>query len=81
MLAWIKTEYSYLHGTFHGSEVILWSRVNIALGAAFAAAQQADLSPVFSNPKYLTFWIIFSNFINEMGRRRRAEYNPDGSIR
>jgi hypothetical protein len=81
MLQWIKNEWSYLYGTFHGSETILWARLNVALGSAWAALQVADLSPVFNNPRLLTYWIIFSNFVNEFARRNRAEYNPDGSIR
>lgn len=81
MLAWIKQEWAYLYGTFHDSESILWARFNVLLGSCWAALQGADLSPVFNNPKVLTYWIIFSNFVNEWTRRRRAEYDENGNIR
>ena len=81
MLAWLKQEWDYLYGTFHGSETILWARCNMFLGSAWAALQVADLSPVFNNPKILTYWIIFSNFVNEMGRRRHAEFDDHGNMK
>lgn len=81
MLAWIKNEWDYLYGTFHGSETILWSRLNIAIGSAWVALQGSDLSPVISNPKYIAYWVIFSNFINELFRRRHAEYDDHGNMK
>ena len=81
MLSWIKSEWNYLYGTFHDSENILWARFNVALGSLWAGLQVADLSPVFNNPKYLTYWIIFSNVVNEWTRRRRADYDEHGNIR
>jgi hypothetical protein len=81
MWAWIKAEWDYLYGTFHDSENILWARFNVALASLWAALQSADLSPVFHDPKILTYWIIFSNLVNEWTRRRRAEFNEDGSIK
>lgn len=76
MLQFIKNAYAYVYGTFHGSESIIWSRFNMAFGSAWLALQGADLSPIFNNPKYLSCWIIFSNFVNEMARRRNATYDP-----
>jgi hypothetical protein len=81
MIQFLRDKYNYVHGTFHGSETILWARINMFIGAAFAAAQATDLSPIFANPKYLTFWLVFSNLVTEMGRRRNAEYEPDGKIK
>jgi len=78
---WLRQEWEYFYGTFHDSETILWARLNMFLGSAWAALQAADLSPVFSNPKLLTYWIIFSNFVNELARRNRAEYDDRGNIR
>ena len=78
---WLRQEWEYIHGTFHNSETILWARVNMVIGAAFAAAQATDLSPLFSNPKVLAFWLIFSNFMSEMARRRNAEFDDHGNMR
>jgi hypothetical protein len=80
-MSWIKQELVYLWGTFHASETIIWARFNMVLGAAITAAQATDLSPIFSNPKYLAFWMIFSNFMTEMGRRRNAEYDDRGNMK
>lgn len=81
MWEFIKRECAYLHGTFHDSEVILWSRLNVALGSAWYALQGVDVSPILKDPHYLVLWIIFSNFINEMLRRRRGDYDEDGKLR
>jgi hypothetical protein len=81
MLDWIKSEYRYLHGTFHGSSVILWSRLQVFLGTLWFSLQGIDLSPVLTNPKLLMGYLIFSNFVNESLRRSGAEYHPDGTIK
>lgn len=81
MWSWIKREYAYLHGTFHGSSVIVWSRLNMFIGTFWFSIQGIDLSPVLTNPKVLMGYLIFNNFVNEMLRRNGAEYHPDGSIR
>lgn len=77
----IKAKYLYIHATFHDSEVLLWSRLQIALGSGWFAMQGVDISPVLTNPKHLMGYLIFSNFVNEILRRRGAEYNGDGSIK
>lgn len=81
MWQFIKNEYAYIHGTFHDSEVILWSRFNVALGSAWVALQASDISPLVNNPRYMAYYIIFSNFVNETLRRRKAEYDTNGSIK
>jgi len=78
---WVKDKYRYIHGTFHASEVILWARIQVLAGVIWVALQGVDVSPVISNPKYLVWWIIFSNLVNEALRRRRAEYDHDGNIK
>lgn len=78
---WLRQELTYLHGTFHNSETILWARINMVVGAAFAAAQATDLSPIFNNPKVLSAWLIFSNFMTEMARRRNAEFDDHGNMK
>jgi len=71
----------YLHSTFHGSTVILWSRLQILVASGWVAMQGVDLSPVVKDPKWLLYWVIGSNLINEMLRRSGAEYNQDGKIK
>lgn len=81
MISWLRQEYWYLHGTFHDSSVLVWSRVQVILGTLWVALQGVDASPLISNPKYLVYYIIFSNLVNEMLRRRGAEYHDDGSFK
>lgn len=81
MIQFLQEKFTYLRGTFHGSSNILWARINVLIGAGFAAAQATDLSPLFANPKYLTFWLIFSNLVTEYTRRSGAEYNEHGEIK
>lgn len=70
--AWYKP----IHDSFHDSEVILWSRVQMLAGAVWAAASVADLSPVISNPKYFAAWVIFNGVITEYLRKRNADFPP-----
>ena len=78
---WIKEKFWYIHNTFHDSEVILWSRLQVLLGTIWVALQGVDVSPFINDPKYLIYYLIFSNLVNEMLRRRNAEYDEDGSIK
>jgi hypothetical protein len=66
--------------TFADSEVIWWARIQVAVGAAWYALSQTDLSPLL-NGKYLTWWLILNGFVTEVLRRRRAEYDKDGNIK
>ena len=77
MWQFVKDKYAYLYGTFHGSETILWSRLNIALGSAWIALQGVDVSPILHDPKYLVYYVIFSNFVNEMLRRHREDWKEE----
>ena len=81
MWAWIKQEFWYLHSTFHDSSVIVWSRVQVIAASVWLGLQGVDVSPVVKDPKYLMYYIIFSNVVNELLRRRGAEYHDDGSIK
>lgn len=78
MLASIKREWTYLHGTFHDSETILWARVQVILGAVWLGLSQADMAPIINNPKYLSFWMIFNGAVSELLRRSREEFRDDG---
>ena len=81
MWQFIKDKFWYIHNTFHDSEVILWSRLNVLFGVTWVALQGVDVSPLISNPKTLVYYIIVSNVINELLRRRKADYNDDGSLK
>jgi len=76
MYEFVKAKFAYLYGTFHDSESILWNRFNVLLGSLWVALQGVDVSPVIHDPKYLVYYIIGSNLINEMLRRRNAEWDP-----
>lgn len=81
MWQFIKEKYLYIHSTFRSSEVILWARFNVLMGTVWIALQGVDVSPLIKDPKYLVYYIIFSNVVNELVRRRKAEFNADGSIK
>lgn len=81
MWEFIKAKYEYIHGSFHDSEVIAWSRLQVLLGSLWVALQGVDVAPVIKDPRYMLYYIIFSNLVNEMLRRRKAEYDQNGSIK
>jgi hypothetical protein len=81
MLDWIKQAYAYLHGTFHDSSVIVWSRVQVIAMSVWLGLQGVDLSPAIHDPKWMMYYVIFSNVVNELLRRRGAEYHEDGSLK
>lgn len=75
MWQFVKREFTYLHGTFHDSETILWSRIQMGLGAAWLSISQSDLSQIITNPKWFGYWVIFNAFVTEMLRRSREDFN------
>lgn len=81
MWQFIKAKYEYIHGSFHDSEVLVWSRLNVLLGSIWVALQGVDVSPLIKDPKWLVYYIIFSNLVNEMLRRRRADYDDKGAMK
>ena len=56
---------------FKDSETIFWARLQMAVGAIWTVLVASDLSPLL-NPKWMTYWLIFSGVITEMARRSRA---------
>ncbi len=58
--------------SFHNSEVIWWSRIQVAVGAVWLGLSQTDLSPIIHDPKILTYWLIFNGVVTELFRRNRA---------
>ena len=75
MLTFLKDKFAYLYATFHDSEVLLFARFNVLLGSVWVALQGVDISPLIKDPQYLVYYIIFSNVVNEMLRRRNAEWD------
>lgn len=70
MLAGIKHAYDWVYGTFHDSSVIVWSRVQVLFATLWIGLQGVDVSPVIKDPKYMLYYIVFSNVLNELLRRR-----------
>jgi hypothetical protein len=56
---------------FWRSETILWARLQMFVGTIWTVLSATDLSPLL-DPKWLTYWLIFSGAITEYLRRRGA---------
>ena len=64
---WEKCKAWFLH-----SEVLLWARLQVLVGAVWTVLATADLTAVL-NPKALTYWMIINGVITELLRRRGTE--------
>jgi hypothetical protein len=66
---------------FARSETILWARIQLAAGIIWTVLSTSDLAPLL-DPKWLTYWLIFSGIVTEFLRRRGTEtvvkMLPDG---
>lgn len=67
--------------TFHDSETIFWARLQVVLGVlgsvALAVAHvvfSVDLSPLFSDPRYLVAWMVCSGLVQEFLRKLREDW-------
>jgi len=74
MWEFIRNKTVWVYGTFHNNETILWGRFQVALGAAWVAITQSDLSKIIENPKYLGYALMAIGFITECLRRRNADF-------
>ena len=72
MWAQIKAWALSFHASFHDSEVILFARIQVLFGIAWAILSVTDMAPLITNPKYLTAWLLGSGMVTEMLRRNRA---------
>lgn len=54
---------------FWRSETIAWARLQMFIGIVWTVLSVSDLSPLL-NPKWLTYWLIFSGVVTEYLRRR-----------
>jgi hypothetical protein len=77
MWAFLQPKFAWIIGTFHNNETLVWSRVQMAIGAAWMALSAADLTPLHLDPKYMMGWMMFNGFISEMLRRNREEFKDD----
>ena len=57
--------------TWEKSETIIWSRVQMFVGALWAAAASTDLAPIVP-AKYLPIWLVISGALTEYLRQRNA---------
>ena len=74
--AWcIKT-----HASFHKSGTLVFARLQVLAGVAFEVLKHTDLSPLITNQKYMTYWLIASGVISEMVRRSGSEVNEEGHL-
>lgn len=54
---------------FWRSETIAWARLQMFVGIVWTVLSATDLSPLL-DPKWLTYWLIFSGVVTELLRRR-----------
>ena len=54
---------------FGNSETIVWTRIQVLIGAVWVGLSGTDLSPVL-NPKYMVYWLIINGIVTEYLRRR-----------
>ncbi len=59
---------------------IWFARLQVLGGAVWAALTAADLSPIITNQKYLTLWLIFSGLVTELSRRSNTYEDDDGHL-
>jgi len=74
MWEFVKAKVTYVKGTFHNNETIIWARLQVAGGAAWVAFSGSDLSKIIENPKYLGLTMLAIGFITEYLRRRNADF-------
>jgi hypothetical protein len=71
-----------LVASFHDSETIIWSRIQVAIGIIAPVVLTllhvifaVDLSPLFTDPRWLCLWLILSGFVGEYLRKHREDWS------
>lgn len=71
-----------------GSETIAWARAKTGIGSVLFVVQQSgvDLHQFLTDKQYAVYqigavFLMLDGGISEFVRRRRAEYNDDGSMK
>jgi hypothetical protein len=80
MWATLKSTIVSIHQSFHKSGTLVFARVQVMVGIVWEVLSHTDLSSVIGNPKYLTYWLIFSGVITEMTRRSGTYADEDGHL-
>lgn len=62
------------HASFHDSEIILWARVQVVLGCAYAALQGVDMTTFISDRRMMMYYLFANGLITEMLRRNREDW-------
>jgi len=76
----VKTSATSFHRSFHSSGVIWFARIQVLGGAVWGVLVATDLSPLISDPKVLTGWLIFSGLVTELSRRSNTYEDDDGHL-
>ena len=70
--------------SFRNSETIWFARLQVAAGIAVPvlltvlhALMSMDLSPFFTDPRFLVIWTILSGILLELLRRHREDWDED----
>lgn len=61
-------------GTFRSNETIIWARIQMVVGAAWAVLSVTDMAQFHFDPKYVAYWVVFNGFVTELIRRHREEW-------
>lgn len=81
MYSFLRDKIVAFWSTMHGSETIIWARLQVALGSLYAGAQLFDVSQFDIDKKWVMAWIVGNGVLSEYLRRRKAEYHDDGEIK
>lgn len=73
MMSKIRAWWEGVKNWFWRSETIAWARLQVLVGAIWTALSATDLSPLL-NPKWMTYWLIFSGVVTELLRRRGSTH-------
>lgn len=63
---------------FRDSETVFFARMQLLAGAIWLVLITTDLSPLFSNPKIMAGWLVFSGVVTETARRAREDREKIG---
>lgn len=73
----LKTNYLKFHGSFHDSEIIIWSRIQMAVGAIGAGVLLLDPASFDLDAKWTAIWVAANGALSEYLRRRREDFSGD----
>jgi len=76
MYQFLVDKISWVLGSFHRNETIIWARIQMGIGAAWVAlvSNTDSLAKIIENPKYLGYALMVIAGISEYLRRRGATF-------